>query len=146
MKFFEHLEGLISSKIEFAKNFWALFKLEAKLAGLNIYPLFINLALLPILLLTIWFSTMTLIGYIVAVLSGHVWLGIVAVLLLNAIILAIVVKRLISNVRQMSFEKTRACFVNHKVRGAHELQERTNGADNQHELKSSKQSSAVSTT
>ncbi|STX28341.1 Uncharacterised protein [Legionella beliardensis] len=146
MKFIEHLEGLISSKIELAKGIWTLFKLEAKLAGLNIYPLFLNLALLPILLLTIWFSAMALVGYIVAVLSDYVWMGIVAILLLNAIILAIVVKRLITNARQMSFEKTRACFTSNKVRDAHELQKRTASADNQHELKSSEQPSAVGRT
>ncbi|WP_131783331.1 hypothetical protein [Legionella gresilensis] len=146
MKFLEHLEGLISSKIEVAKNLWSLFKLEAKLAGLNIYPLFINLVLVPVLLLTIWFSLMTLVGYILTVLSGYVWLGIVAVLLLNAVILGIVVKRLLTNVRQMSFEKTRACYASHKVRDAHELQERTASVDNQHELENSKQQSSVSST
>jgi hypothetical protein len=83
---------------------------------------------------------------VVAVLSGYVWLGIVTVLLLNAVILALVVKRLITNARQMSFEKTRACFASHKVRDAHELQERTASVDNQHELKNSEQQSAVSTT
>lgn len=144
MKFLEHLEGLISSKIEVAKGIWTLFRLEAKLAGLTLYPLFINLALLPILLLTIWFSTMVLVGYIVAVLSGYTWIGIVAVLLLNTVILAIVVKRLMTNVRQMSFEKTRACFTSNKVRNAHELQDRDTNANNQHELKNSKQANAIS--
>ena len=135
MKFFENLEGIFSSRIEIAKGIWTLFTLEAKLAGLAIGPLLINIGLLIALILTTWSAILVLAGYIITLFfNGNILPGILGVLILNSITLLLIFRRLSTNIRHMSFEKTRSCLAGNKLREAYESSEQTTGLDNQSRL------------
>ncbi|KTC86285.1 hypothetical protein [Legionella brunensis] len=124
INFIEHLEGLIVSKIAVARGVLTLFRLEAKLAGLNIVPLLTSLAVLIALCLSTWLTVMVLIGYLITLLIGPL-LAMITVLLLNAVALFFVGISLSSCIKQMSFEKTRALLSNQQSEGSHELAKRT---------------------
>lgn len=116
MKFIEHLEGLVSSKIEVAKGVWTLFKLETKLVGLSILPLIVCLGLLVAILITCWLAVMILIGYLVVYFTGGFILsGIISVILLNIVLFLITTKYISVCLYRMSFARTRACLTNVKI-------------------------------
>ena len=110
MNIIEHLEGLVSGKIRILKLVTRIMKLEAKLAGLSIYPLLINVCLLLITLTTLWLSAMLLFGYLLTQLVGNAFFGISIVLLFNLGFSFLLAKYLRSNLEKMSFKKTRAYF------------------------------------
>lgn len=120
MKFIEHLDGLVSSKIEIAKGIYTLFKLEAKLAGMNIYPLLFSLCLLIPIVLTLWLSLMVLIAYLMFVLTDMTLIAIITVLILNLGISIYLIKNLKGCLQQMSFKNTRACFDKPQLSDTHE--------------------------
>lgn len=110
IKLIEHIEGLVSSKLSLLQTLFSLFKLEAKLAGMTVYPLLLNLCLLFIVLITAWLSGMVLIGYVSVFFLGTTILGISFVLLLNLCIFWLLLVYFRYNLNNMSFEKTRACL------------------------------------
>jgi hypothetical protein len=107
MKFFEQLEGLVSSKLATLKTIQSIFKLEARLAGLSVYPLLLNLCMLFVVLITFWLSAMLLIGYFALLYFGSVHLAIILIVFLNLGLLLALLKYLSFNLTNMSFEKTR---------------------------------------
>lgn len=114
MKFLEHLEGLVSSKIEAAKGIYTLFKLESQLASLNIFALIGNSALLIATVFGAWLSGMCLLGYgISLVLGGSYGGSLASILILNLMVLLLVFKRIKTNLKNISFEKTRASLFAH---------------------------------
>lgn len=110
MNIIEHLEGLVEGKIRIFKLVTRIIKLEAKLAGLSMYPLLINVCLLLITLTSLWLSAMLLLGYFFAQLFSNALLGIIIVLLFNLGFSFLLAKYLKSNLEKMSFKKTRAYF------------------------------------
>jgi hypothetical protein len=144
MNFFEHLQGLFSSRIDIAKGIWTLIKLEARLAGLAIFPLLINIGLLIALILTTWSAVLLLVGYFITLaFNGSVLLGMISVLILNSITLLLVFKRLSTSIRDMSFEKTRACLAGNNLRDAYEPPEQTTGIDSRSRLTRKKRANQV---
>ncbi|WED43697.1 hypothetical protein [Legionella cardiaca] len=119
MNFIEHLERLIFGKIAVAKGLMTLLQLEAKLAGLNIVPLLLSIGALMALFFSGWLTVMVLIGYWLTFWFGFL-IALIVILLLNIIALFLVIKSLISCIRQMSFEKTRALLRDHS-KDSHEL-------------------------
>jgi len=107
MPVLEELEGLISSKWGIFTSLLSLIKLEVKLAGLSIYPLLLNLFMLFIILITVWCAAMLMFGYWIMQAYNSGFIAISAVLLLNTVLLVILLKYLMFNLRSMSFEKTR---------------------------------------
>lgn len=111
MKLIDELEGYISGQFNWIKTFLSLVKLEAKLAGLTVIPLLINLFMLFIVLITLWLGIMLLLGYgFLVILNHNYWLSITFIILLNVITLGCLLKYLAFNVKAMSFEKTRNYF------------------------------------
>lgn len=110
MKVLEEIEGLVSSKLNVIKSTFAMFKLEAKLAGLSVFPLILNICILFVVLLTLWLSVMISAGYLVLLLCNNFLLSISAVLLLNIGLLVGTLKYLSFNLKNMSFVKTREYF------------------------------------
>lgn len=108
IKILEQIEGLVSSKFETFRTILSIFKLEAKLAGLSVYPLLLNTCMIFVVLITVWLSAMFLIGYFAVLYWGTLLLAISAILFFNLILLLGLLKYLIYNLRSMSFEKTRA--------------------------------------
>lgn len=107
IKIFEEIEGLVSSKISSLKTILSIFKMEASLAGLSVYPLLLNLCMLFVVLLTLWFSIMLLIGYFAVLFFGGMLWGMLTILVLNLGLFMGLVKYLTFNLKNMSFAKTR---------------------------------------
>lgn len=110
MNIIEELEGLISSKTESMQLLLSLFKLEINLARLSIIPLVFNIIVILVIVLTTWFATMMLWGYLFYMLSTSVLLAVVSIVLLNLILLYFLLRLMKYNLKNMSFEKTRAFF------------------------------------
>ena len=108
MNIFDEIEGLVSSKISIIKTTLSIIKLETRLAGLSIYPLLLNICMLLIVLMTIWSSTMILLGHFALLAFDNTILAISSILLLNVGLLLGLMKYLMFNLQNMSFEKTRA--------------------------------------
>lgn len=110
MKLFEHIEGLASGYVGITKTVLSIIKLETRLAGLTVYPLILNICMLLIVLMTVWISVMGLIGYFVALAFGNALIVISSILAINIVLLIILLFYLKYNLKNMSFEKTRAYF------------------------------------
>jgi len=107
MNVLEELDGIVAGKLAVLKTFIALIRLESKLAGLSVYPLLLNICLLLIVLMTVWATGTLLLGYSFFLICHNVLIAIGIVFLLNLAVVFGLFKYLSSNLRQMSFEKTR---------------------------------------
>lgn len=112
MKILEHIEGLVSGKLAIVKMVMQMVKLEARLAGLSVYPLLINLCMLLIVLMTTWLAATVLMGYGLLLAFERPVVAILSVLVLNIVLLGVLLNYLSFNLRKMSFEKTREFFSN----------------------------------
>ena len=65
MKLLKELDSYISSQFSSIKALLSLFKLEAKLAGLTVFPLLINLCMLFVILISFWLSIMAFFIYFI---------------------------------------------------------------------------------
>lgn len=110
MKIFEEFDAYISSRLNSIGSLLSLIKLEAKLAGLTVLPLLINLCLLFVILLSFWFSLMSLAVYLIFVQAHSFWIALGSITLLNLIALIALIRYLAFNLKTMSFEKTRHYF------------------------------------
>ena len=119
------MEAFVSSQLNVIKTGLSMTRLEAKLALLSIYPLIINVCMLFVVLLSTWFTTMGMLVYELMHLVNSLILALSGVLILNIIILAILLKYLSINLRNMSFEKTRAYL----ARGKDELKKTDKDSD-----------------
>lgn len=119
MKVLSHLEGFISENIKVAKTFISLVKLEARLAGLSIFPLLLNLCMLIVITFGVWLSAMLLLQYFLQLWLGNYITSISLVFLFNLIIFFTLIKNVSLYLKRMSFAKTRESL-NHQVRANHE--------------------------
>ncbi len=110
IKFIEHIEGYFSSKKAIASDFFTLIKLEAKLAGLSLYPLVVNGFILLTLLMSFWFMVLTASGYLLTLWVGNFLMALSILLAANFILVLGIMQRIHSCFKQLSFEKTRACL------------------------------------
>lgn len=129
MRVLEEIEGLVSSKLKLIKTIVSLIKLESRLAGLSIYPLILNICMLFVILITVWLSSMCLMGYLILLVSDNPLLPVFFVLLLNLMILLGLLKYLSFNLKSMSFERTRAYF-SEKESADHDKLEKTSNGSN----------------
>lgn len=114
MNIFEEVEGLVSNKFSVMKSLFSLIKSEAKLAGLSFLPFMMTGFTLFIVILTSWSSALVFTGYCINLFVQNSLISILLVLILNLAVLLILLKYLILNLKQMSFEKTRAYFTGNK--------------------------------
>lgn len=112
MKFLEHLKGLIANKTEYSKGLYALFKLEAKLAGLNLLPFLIGLIVLLVVAFTTWLTLMILVSYLILTFTKHPHplAAIITVLVLNLGLAFYFIRDIKQRLQQMSFTRTRDCL------------------------------------
>lgn len=87
-----------------------LISLEAKLAGLTVFPLLMCFCFLCISCLTLWLSTMGLVGYVVHEITHQTWLAFLFLMLINGGLMLMCLSKLSQYKSDMSFEKTRAYF------------------------------------
>ncbi len=107
MQVFNALEGLVSNKLEEVKLFISMVTLEARLAGLSIFPLIATVCLFFVVLMAAWLATMCMLGYAVMLACGNVIIAIACTLLFNMMVLYLLFIYLQFNLKKMSFEKTR---------------------------------------
>ncbi|HAF88141.1 MAG: hypothetical protein CMF38_01310 [Legionellaceae bacterium] len=111
MKFIDNIEGLVASKLTLIKAVWTLFKLETKLAGLNILPLLASIGVLIAIVFTLWFSVMIIIGMaILSLMSGHIFLSLIGIIIINVALLLLTIRFMMSCLNKMSFARTRMCL------------------------------------
>lgn len=108
IKIIEQIEDLVSNKLATFKTIFSIFKLEARLAGLSVYPLVLNICMLLVILVTLWLVTMVLVGYAVVFFLSTLLPAILFVLIINLFLCWALLRYLNFNLHQMSFEKTRA--------------------------------------
>ncbi len=125
MRLIHEMEAFVSSQFNVIKTGLSMTRLEAKLALLSIYPLIITVCMLFVVLLSTWFTTMGMLVYELMHLANSLILALSGVLLLNIIMLAILLKYLSINLKNMSFEKTRAYL----ARGKDELKKTDQDSD-----------------
>lgn len=117
IKMLEHLEGCISEHFKIGKKLLTLIKLEAKLARLSIFPLVLNICMLMVILMSVWFSGMVLLGYYIAVSLGSFALAMSLILAINFILFLLLIKYLSFNLKNMSFINTREFFSTKEQKG-----------------------------
>lgn len=115
MKFLEEIEGVVLGHVHVIKTVFSLVKLEARLAGLSVFPLLLNVCFLFVVLLSLWFLGMALLVYAFMDVFGSILLALAAVLLLNVLLLVLLLIYLLFNLKKMSFEKTRDYFFNKRT-------------------------------
>jgi len=135
MKLLDDLDGLVSNEVEVIKTIFSIFKLEARLAGLSVMPLLLNILLLFIGLFSFLGTTMVLVGYTINYFLNSPIISISLVLLLNILLMGALVWYLMFNLKKMSFEKTRKFFSNlesghdHGKKSEHHKEIRNDGRD-----------------
>lgn len=129
MNVLEHFEGLVSGKLKEIKTIISLIQLEARLAGLSIFPLIINISMLFVVLITAWISTMFLISYLILLVYNNLLLPILIVLFLNVGVLFGLLKYLTYNLKSMSFQSTRAYCSKNESPDHDKLEKTGNGSN-----------------
>lgn len=114
MDVLKQIEQFFSARIALIKTMCTMMQLEARLAALSIFPLLISICLLLIILMTSWLLISLLVGYGILLFSNNFLLSLFLVFLLNVVLLLCLVKYLAFNLKNMSFEKTRAYFSQNK--------------------------------
>lgn len=114
MEALKQLEDLVFAKITVIKTMLTVIGLEARLAGLSVFPLLLTVCFLFIVLMTFWLSTTLLIGYGILFASNNFLLTLVLVFLMNLVVLIGLGKYLAFTIKNMSFEKTRSYFLQNK--------------------------------
>lgn len=112
MSLFEDIEGFVSGKLAIIQTVFSIIKLETRLAGLSVFPLLINICLLLIVLSTAWITLMCLLGYGLFILLSSTFSAFFGVFLVHLLLLFGLFRYLIFNIRNLSFEKTRAYLAN----------------------------------
>jgi len=110
MSIINHLEGLVSNKLQIIKSIFLLFKLEARLAITSIKAVIVTGILLVVILLTLWVALLALMAYFIMLLFNSVLLGFAVMIGINIIVLFILYYFLKKNLTNMSFQKTRECI------------------------------------
>lgn len=117
MRFFNEIAGLVSSQLSVIQTGLSMTRLEARLALLSIYPLIINVCMLFVILVSTWLTAMLMIGYGLMQLEHNLILTLLGIFMFNLLVLGVLLKYLLFNLKNMSFEKTRAYL----ARGKDEL-------------------------
>lgn len=107
MSFLDELEGLIVNKLGTIKTLISITKLEGRLARLSIFPLIFCILFFLIILTSVWLSTTFLLGYLFWLYCESIICSVIFGLCINIILLLVLKKFILVNLRNMSFIKTR---------------------------------------
>lgn len=129
MSLFDQLEGLITAKIGAITDLLTLIKLEARLAGLSIFPLILNLCLLFVILISLWLTLMLLLGTGFYLLGHNLILAISGILFINLLAVWGLWRYLNFNLRNLSFIQTRAYFSSTESTTYDRIQKTTDSQD-----------------
>lgn len=115
-QFINEIEKLVSNKLEQFKTIGTMVKLEARLAGLSVFPLLLNIVMLLVIVMAIWLSSMSLIGYAALLLFNNFLIALGVIFFINIGCLVGLLKYLSFNLNNISFKKTRD-FIAEKKEG-----------------------------
>jgi hypothetical protein len=138
MRAIEEFISLVYSKFEQTRLFITLVKMEVKLAGLSVFPLLVTLSFIVVVGLTLWFSSMLILGMTVYVMYPNPMIATASILLLNLGCLLVLVKYLLYNLKNMSFSRTRKLLVKHEEQHSNAQAEKAD-----HTVKQSRTSASV---
>lgn len=110
MNIIQALEGLVSGKLNIIKTVMVIMKLEARLARSSIFPLLLNICMILGILITLWLSTLLLIGYFLMLYLHNFLYALLIVWVFNISIFIVLLKSIQFNLTNMSFERTRNFF------------------------------------
>jgi len=110
MSLIKRLERMIANKFGITADLFHLFKLEAKLAGMTLPSFIIYLGLLIPVIISLWLSFMTLLGYFVYLSTQQPIFAVAAVFILNLLITILLLIGLKHRWQEMSFARTRDCL------------------------------------
>ena len=135
MSVFKEIEGLIANQVLVIKACLSTTKLEAKLAGLSVFPLLVNVCLLLVGVMSTWLTAQAFIGYTLMQTFDSITVAFVGTFALNLLAVVLLLFYLRFNLKKMSFEKTRAYLASYtQVRRVpkdlqNECQEKNNARD-----------------
>ena len=130
MKIVEEVAGLVFDQVMIFKTVVSIIKLETRLAMLSLYPLLLTGCLLFIVSITLWLSTMSLLGYCALLALEQPLFAILSVVLLNVCIFLGLLKYLHCHLKNMSFEKTREYLLPKESHHDEDQREKTNHRKN----------------
>lgn len=104
------MKGLITNQLGLIRACLSVTTLEAKLAVNSVLPLLVTVFLLFICILSTWFTVLVLIAYSLMQMVHSVLLVLVSMIGLHGIVLVILWYCFRFNLKQLSFQKTRAYF------------------------------------
>lgn len=108
MRFIDEVEGLVSSQVNIIKLGLSMTRMEARLAMLSVFPLIINVCMLLVILVSTWLTVMGMLGYGLMQVVDSLILTLAGILIFNVLVLGLLFRYLSVNLKNMSFEKTRA--------------------------------------
>ena len=114
MSALKEIEGLIANQLLVIKACLSMTKLEAKLAGLSVFPLLVNVCLLLVCVMSTWFTAQAFIGFTLMRIFDSIMVAFVGIFALNLFSLVLLLFYLQFNLKKMSFEKTRAYLASTK--------------------------------
>ncbi len=118
MRLIEEAVGLVSSQFHLIKACLSITRLEAKLAGLSVYPMLVLVCLLMVCLMGLWCSSLLFFGVVLMQALENLMLVTGLICSMNALLLAVILGYLHRYLKRMSFEKTRAYLANHSTAGS----------------------------
>ena len=124
MDLLEDIEGFVTGKLSIIRTMLTIIKLETKLAGLSIFPLILNICLLLIIITTTSIISMLLFCYWIFSLYHSMYIALFSTLVLNIVLIMCLFKYLLFNLKNVSFEKTRA-FISKKENHNHDKYKKT---------------------
>ncbi len=131
MQVFEEISELVSGKLKLYQTLAKMVKLEARLAGLSIFPMMMTLAILIVFCLSFWVSSLILLGYLLYQVFHSFLIAIVLVVILNVVSVALAIRALISNIKNLSFARTRKYLLHQHGKDNNEPQEKKNNQTTQ---------------
>lgn len=131
MNLIEDIFGFVFNKTAIVKNILRLVKLEAKLAGMSVIPLLIKLFLFFVVLLGTWLTAMFFLGYGIFQLYNSILIATLSVLTLNFILISLLLKGILTNIKHMSFTETRKLLMS-KDGLSEQIEEISDQSNSQH--------------
>ena len=122
MNILDELIGLVSAKFSIFKAVINMIKLETRLAGLSVFPLFVSLIVLLTLILTLWLTAMGLAVFTIMLWYPNIFIALSSVILLNFIVMGGVAKYMLNTLKNMSFANTRQFLAQSKEMSLYERQ------------------------
>jgi len=103
----DEFEGLITSQWDSMKTLISMIKFEMKLARLSIVPLIFSICMMLVVLMTLWGTVMSMVGYGIWLTYHSIMAALSGVVLVNLLLFGLLKWYLSFNIHNMCFEHSR---------------------------------------